>query len=63
MAEVPGRSHILFHAGNTSADTEGCILLGSRLGRVEGRRGVLSSAEALREFLGPRPGQPGWTWP
>ena len=26
--DVPGRSHILFHAGNSPDDTLGCILLG-----------------------------------
>lgn len=25
---VPERSHILFHAGNTAVDTQGCILVG-----------------------------------
>jgi hypothetical protein len=29
---VPGRSHILFHEGNTEEDTEGCILLGTGFG-------------------------------
>lgn len=28
VAEVPGRTHILIHAGNNHNDTLGCILLG-----------------------------------
>ena len=30
VCQVPGRTHILFHAGNTEKDTLGCILLGLR---------------------------------
>ena len=51
VLDVPGRSHILFHAGNTAADTEGCILLGRRFGSVEGRRAVLESRPGLAGFL------------
>lgn len=32
---VPGRSRILFHAGNTEEDTEGCILIGRAFGARE----------------------------
>jgi hypothetical protein len=32
ITKVPGRSHILFHAGNTEEDTSGCILIGDRFG-------------------------------
>ena len=32
---VPGRSHINIHTGNTEEDTEGCVLLGFRLGSLE----------------------------
>jgi hypothetical protein len=31
VTEVPGRSHILFHAGNYPRDTRGCILLGTSM--------------------------------
>ena len=30
--EVPNRSYILFHIGNTAKDTQGCILTGMTLG-------------------------------
>lgn len=48
---VPGRSHILFHAGNLAADTRGCVLLGSRFGNLGGQRAVLESKAALTAFL------------
>jgi len=49
---VPGRSHILFHRGNTMHDVEGCIALGNRLGSLGGLWAVLESREALEAFLG-----------
>ncbi len=44
---VPGRSHILFHIGNTIDDSLGCILPGSEIGEVKGKRGVLESGKAF----------------
>ena len=55
---VPGRSHILFHRGNTMDDVLGCICPGTSLGFLESRPGagakwgVLESGVAFDEFMG-----------
>lgn len=51
VVNVPGRSHILFHAGNTWEDTEGCILLGSRWDQVDGKTVIRDSRAALLKFM------------
>ncbi|MBI9081406.1 MAG: hypothetical protein JEY79_16895 [Pseudodesulfovibrio sp.] len=51
IRDVPGRSHILFHKGNVSADTKGCVLLGRYFGFSGDGRGVMQSGSAFREFL------------
>lgn len=43
LEDVPNRSYILIHAGNTLADTEGCILVGLR----PSPNGVADSQAAL----------------
>lgn len=48
---VPGRSAILFHAGNTEDDTRGCILVGEQFGGLNGKLAVLSSKAGFGEFL------------
>lgn len=57
VMDVPKREHILFHPGNVATDTQGCILVGSRVGALRGIRGVLDSGEAFREFMGLLQGQ------
>lgn len=44
---VPNRSHILLHAGNTSDDTQGCILVGLQFGELKGRPAILRSKDAM----------------
>ena len=70
VTQVPGRSHILFHAGNVGGDVElgwhthtaGCLLPGLRRGRlrVKGRlqAAVLSSRTAFRHLMTWAAGEP-----
>ena len=51
VMDVPGRSHILIHAGNTKEDTHGCILLGLMYGTIGTETAILSSRAALANFM------------
>ena len=51
VEDVPGRSDILFHSGNTVQDTEGCILLGQRYGNLNSVPAVLNSQKAFTRFM------------
>ena len=62
VMDVPGRTYIKFHPGNTEEDTAGCILLGMQLGvwnvakdEETGRRAkklaVLKSRVAFERFM------------
>jgi len=47
VQNVPGRSGILFHAGNLVRHSLGCTLVGIRHGTLGGLPAVLSSGEGL----------------
>lgn len=47
VQNVPDRAGILFHAGNLVRHSFGCILMGMKEGRLEGKPAVLSSVAAL----------------
>lgn len=49
--EVPHRSGILFHVGNKSADTLGCVLLGMSFRKFDDEIWVVSSKLAFIKFL------------
>lgn len=48
---VPGRSHILFHKGNTMDDSQGCILVGEQFETLNGKTAVLQSGKGYGEFM------------
>jgi len=50
VMNVPGRSWILFHSGNTVHHTDGCILVGSHQDKLKGDRAVLNSGATFKRF-------------
>ena len=51
VMNVPGRDHILFHKGNTEADTHGCILVGEQFEPLEQKFAIWHSGPGFSEFL------------
>jgi hypothetical protein len=52
ITNVPGRDYVLFHAGNSVADTEGCPLLGQYHGKLASHeRAVLNSGQTFTSFM------------
>lgn len=51
VVDVPERSQILFHAGNTHKDTHGCILLGLQYGKLDKETAILASKSAFTKFM------------
>ena len=51
VVDVPGRTHILLHPGNTMKQSKGCILPGSMFGELGGHLAVLSSRDAFAKLM------------
>jgi hypothetical protein len=45
VKDVPNFEYILVHWGNTDDDTDGCLIVGSKIGIVKGQDAVLSSRD------------------
>ena len=50
VQNVPNFEFILIHCGNTDSDTEGCLLVGKKIGVMNGKNAVLESKKAYNEI-------------
>lgn len=55
LLNVPGRTGILIHNGNTDNDSLGCIIVGMSEGELDGKPAVLSSVSCLDMLRGVLP--------
>jgi len=51
IKDVPGRSGIALHWGNTDKDTRGCVLIGEEFGVLGDKTAILASKRGFKEFM------------
>lgn len=51
VCDVPGRTNVLFHAGNTIEDTQGCILVAEEFSGTSTKPMIVSSRRGFLEFM------------
>ena len=51
IKDVPKRTYVRVHTGNTVDDTEGCPLTGTYTGEIKGKRAVMDSRAAFKRFM------------
>lgn len=52
VLNIPNRDGVLFHVGNTTRDSEGCILIGEKFGTLTNRPAILESRGGFQKLLG-----------
>lgn len=50
LKNVPGRAGVRIHSANLASQLNGCIALGLKLGQIEGKKAILLSSTAVRQF-------------
>lgn len=51
ITDVPHRSNILFHKGNISENTMGCVLIAEEFGYLNNKIAIISSKKGFNEFM------------
>ena len=51
VTDVPGRTGILFHPGNTTENTKGCILVGQFFGKLRDKRAIMNSGFTFKGLM------------
>jgi hypothetical protein len=51
LQDVPNRTHVQIHPGNSVKDTLGCIVVAQYFGKLQGNRAVLNSGNTFKQFM------------